>query len=238
VRRAGQNVALLAAGAALLWITLAGHEYLNYVRPGFRLLVIGAGAVLCALGGAGLVRDWRRHAEAPLGDGHDHGRGSRMAWLFLLPPVAIFAIAPSALGSFTASRALNQASPPVGGGHALGALTAGGPARISLTEFTARAFQARSGHDTLSGRQVVLTGFAAPAGQGRWLLVRLRMTCCAADAVPMRIAITDVPAPAADSWVQVTGTWSPTWAKIHDIDTPRLTATAVGRIGKPSDPYE
>jgi uncharacterized repeat protein (TIGR03943 family) len=232
VRRPGQNVSLLAAGAALLWITLAGHEYLNYVRPGFRLLVIGAGAVLCALGGAGLLRDWR-HTED---DGHDHG--PRVAWLFLLPPVAIFAIAPSALGSFTASRALNQASPPAGAGHDLGALAAGGPAPISLTEFTARAFQARSGLDTLTGRQVVLTGFAAPAGPGRWLLVRLRMTCCAADAVPMRIAITDAPAPAADSWVQVTGTWSRAWAKIHDVDTPRLTATAVRRAGTPADPYE
>jgi uncharacterized membrane protein YcgQ (UPF0703/DUF1980 family) len=84
----------------------------------------------------------------------------------------------------------------------------------------------------------VLTGSAAPAGSDRWLLVRLRMICCTADAVPMRIAITDVPAPAADSWVQVTGIWSVTWAKIHDVDTPRLTATAVRRIGKPSDPYE
>ena len=238
MKRAGQNVALLAAGVALLWITLAGHEYLNYVRPGFRILVIAAGAVLCALGGAGLVRDWRQHAEIPSGDGHHHGRGPWMAWLFLLPPVAIFAIAPSALGSFTASRALNQASPPVGGGRHFGALAAGGPAQISLTEFTARAFQARSGHDTLTGRQVVLTGFTDRIGPDRWLLVRLRMTCCAADAVPMRVAITDVPAPAAGSWVQVTGTWSPTWAKIHDVDTPRLTATAVRRIGKPSDPYE
>jgi hypothetical protein len=136
------------------------------VRPGARLLVIGAGAVLCALGGAGIVKDWRRQAETPLDDGHGHGRGPVVAWLFLLPPVAIFAIAPSALGSFTASRALSQASPPVGGGHDLGALTAGGPARISLTEFTARAFQARSGRDTLSGRQVVLTGFAAPGRPG------------------------------------------------------------------------
>ncbi|HZE30122.1 MAG TPA: TIGR03943 family protein, partial [Actinoallomurus sp.] len=64
------------------------------------------------------------------------------------------------------------------------------------------------------------------------------MTCCAADAVPMRIAITGVPAPATGRWMQVTGTWSPNWAKIHDIDTPRLTATAVRPVGSPSDPYE
>jgi uncharacterized membrane protein YcgQ (UPF0703/DUF1980 family) len=79
------------------------------------------------------------------------------------------------------------------------------------------------------------------------------MTCCAADAVPMRIAIIDVPASAADSWVQVAGARSPTWAKIHDVDTPRLTAAAVRRatvrratvrraavrrVGEPADPYE
>lgn len=238
MRRAGQNVSLLATGVALLWITIAGDEYLNYVRPGFRLLLIGADAVLCALGGAGLVRDWRRHGEEPSGGGHDHGRCPRVAWLILLPSIAIFAVAPSALGSFTASRALSQAAPSVGASRGFGALSSSGPARISLTEFTARAFQARSGHDTLTGRQVVLTGFAVPAGPDRWLLVRLRMTCCAADAVPMRIAITGVPAPAADSWAQVTGTWSPAWARIHDVDTPRLDATAVRRIGKPSDSYE
>ena len=239
MNRAGQNVSLLTAGAALLWITIADHEYLNYVRPGFRLLVIGTGAVLCALGGTGLLADWRRHPEEPSRDAHHHGGGPRVAWLFLLPPLAVFAVAPSALGAFTASRALNPAATSAGTGRSLGALpSGGGPARISLTEFTARAFQARSGHDTLTGRQVVLTGFAVPAGPDRWLLVRLRMTCCAADAVPMRIAIGDAPAPAADSWIQVTGTWSPAWAKIHNIDTPRLTATAVRRLGAPSAPYE
>jgi uncharacterized repeat protein (TIGR03943 family) len=238
VNRAGQNVSLLVAGAALLWITLAGHEYLNYVRPGFRPLLIGAGAVLCALGGIGLVTDWRQHTEVAPDDRHDHGRGPRVAWLLLLPPVMIFTVAPSALGSFTAARAINQASPPVNGSHTLGALPTSGPAQMTLSEFTARAFQARSGHDTLTGRQVILTGFAGRGGSDRWLLIRLRMTCCAADAVPMRIAISGIPAPPADAWVQVTGTWSPRWANIHGADTPRLTAVTVRRITKPSDPYE
>lgn len=231
MNRAGQNLALLVAGAALLWLTLAGHEYLNYVRPGFRLFLIAAGFLLCALGCVGLVMDWRHTGP---GAEHDHGHGPRAAWLLLLPPLVIFAVTPSALGSFTAARAVNQGTPPAP--H--NALPADRPARISLSEFTARAFQARSGHDTLTGHQVTLTGFVTHDGPSRWLLVRLRMTCCAADAVAMRIAIDGAPAPPADTWIQVTGTWSRNWAKIHGIDTPRLTASGIGRITRPSDPYE
>jgi uncharacterized repeat protein (TIGR03943 family) len=229
VKAPAQNAALLVTGGALLWITLAGHEYLNYVRPGFRDLLVAAGAVLCALGVSGIARTWR-HTEAD-----DHPGGFRTAWLLLVPPLVIAAVAPSALGSFTAARSVDQA-PPLG--HDLAALPTTAPARISLTEFTARAFQAKAGHDTLTGRRIILTGFAHPAGRNRWLLIRLRMTCCAADAVPMRAAITNVPPPPANAWVQVTGTWSPDWAKIDDIDTPRLTVTGLQRIAEPADPYE
>jgi uncharacterized repeat protein (TIGR03943 family) len=236
VKRPAQNVALLVAGAALLWITLAGHEYLNYIRPGFWGPLVAAGALMCALAGFGIAGTWR-HTESDDGlDAHDHPDGSRTAWLLLVPPLVIAAIAPSALGSFTATRTINQ--PPPQAGHHLAALSATAPARISLTDFTARAFQAKAGHDTLTGHQVILTGFAHPAGPDRWLLIRLHMTCCAADAVPMRAAITNAPAPPANTWIQVTGAWSPTWAKINNIDTPQLTATHLQPIAKPTDPYE
>jgi uncharacterized membrane protein YcgQ (UPF0703/DUF1980 family) len=54
----------------------------------------------------------------------------------------------------------------------------------------------------------------------------------------MRAAITNVPAPPAGTWVRVTGTWVPAWAKIDGIDTPRLTAASVEHIAEPADPYE
>jgi uncharacterized repeat protein (TIGR03943 family) len=238
VRRSAQNVALLAAGGTLLWITLAGHEYLEYVRPGFRIPLIAAGAVLCAFGGLGIATTWRRTSGSsgiPAGE-HDHGHGPRAAWLLLALPLVIAMIAPAALSSFTAARAVNQAPPPAP--HDLTALSTHGPARISLTEFTARAFQAKAGHDTLTGREVTLTGFAHPAGPNRWLLIRLRMTCCAADAVPMRVMVLNTPPPRAGTWAQVTGTWSPDWAHMDGIPLPQLVATAQRRIGQPADPYE
>ncbi|GAB3971158.1 TIGR03943 family protein [Actinoallomurus acanthiterrae] len=235
MRKPAQNTALLAAGGALLWITSTGHEYLNYVRPGFRIPLIATGAVLCALGLIGIATTWR-HTDTGSPRGHDHDHGPRAAWLLLIPPLVIAAIAPAALGSFTAARAINQAPPPAG--HNLAALSTNGPARISLTEFTARAFQAKAGHDTLTGRQVTLTGFARPASPDRWQLVRLRMTCCAADAVPMRIVIKNASAPRADIWVQVTGIWSPAWAHINGVALPQLIATDQRRIAEPADPYE
>jgi uncharacterized repeat protein (TIGR03943 family) len=240
VKRTAQNTALLLAGSTLLWITLAGREYLNYVRPGFRIPLIAAGAVLCVLGGLGIAATWRRtdpDASSTNIHEHDHGRGSRAAWLLLVPPLVIAVIAPSPLGSFTTARAINQA-PPSQLAHPLGALSADGPTPLSLTEFTARAFQAKAGHDTLTGRQVTLTGFARPAGPGRWQLIRLRMTCCAADAVPMRIVIKNAPPPRPGTWMQVTGAWSPAWAHINGIALPQLIATDQRRIAEPADPYE
>ena len=239
MRRPAQNAALLAAGGTLLWITLAGHEYLDYVRPGFQIPLITAGAVLCALGALGITTTWR-HTDTgssgrPTGE-HEHGHGPRAAWLLLALPLVIAMIAPAALGSFTAARAVNQAPPPAT--RDLAALSTHGPTRISLTEFTARAFQAKAGHDTLTGRQITLTGFTRPAGPARWLLIRLRMTCCAADAVPMRVMVTNTAPPRAGTWVQVTGTWSPTWAHMDGIPLPQLVATAQRRTAEPADPYE
>ncbi|MEV5706149.1 hypothetical protein [Actinoallomurus sp. NPDC052274] len=105
-----------------------------------------------------------------------------------------------------------------------------------MTEFTARAFQAKAGHDALTGRQATLTGFARPAGPNRWQLIRLRMTCCAADAVPMRIVIKKVPAPRAGTWVQVTGTWSPAWAHINGIALPSRSRSISGASPNPPPP--
>jgi uncharacterized repeat protein (TIGR03943 family) len=255
VTRAAQNLLLLFLGAAVLWITLVSGEYVNYVRPGFRYPLVAAAAALLALGAAGLRREWR---DAPGhghdachpdpghghddGHGHDHSRGPRVAWLLGLPVLAIFVIAPPALGSFSAARDADRAAPPPAppddGFRPLSA--AGGPVDMPLGEFIGRAYEAQTGDPAkLQGVPVRLTGFVTPAGkgQGGWQLTRMKIACCAGDAVPFPVRVRGVPQPPADSWVRVTGVWEPPVQTDRTV-VQTLRAHSLRKIEEPKNPYE
>ena len=103
VKRQTQSLMLLILGGALLNISAFSNTYVNYVKPGFRPLLLGAGVVLVILALVSLVRQWRGQGGGQ-GDGHDHGddHGPRVAWLLAVPVFTIVLIAPPALGSFAA----------------------------------------------------------------------------------------------------------------------------------------
>ncbi|GAA3122327.1 TIGR03943 family protein [Planomonospora alba] len=267
MNRLSQNLILVLLGGAVLRISAFSTTYLNYVKPGFRPFLIGAGAVLLVLGLTGLVQAWRAkegagdgHAPAggppaggnghddPAGDGggrgqghgHGHGHGGpRIAWLMCLPVFAIFLIAPPALGSFAAAR---SDDPPPRRSQALTAFTpldGKGPVDMKISEFIARAWDDEK--KSLTGRTVRLTGFAVPSRKpGRWYLTRMQLACCAADAFPLKVLVKGVEAPPADTWVEVTGTWiPPTFEKMpNGAVHPELSATGLVEIDAPAEPYE
>jgi uncharacterized repeat protein (TIGR03943 family) len=107
---------------------------------------------------------------------------------------------------------------------------------MTLGEFIGRAY-APSGA-SLKGRKIKLTGFVVPSKTG-WYVTRMQISCCAADAMALEVAVHGAPAPKEDSWVEVTGTWIP-WKKgIPDgYVVPALTATDVIGIEEPAEPYE
>ncbi|RFS83335.1 DUF1980 domain-containing protein [Actinomadura spongiicola] len=196
--RAAQNMLLIMVAAAMLWITLGSGEYVNYVRPGFRFLLVPAASALLVLGAAGLRREWRH--TAPADHGHDHSRGPRAAWLLCLPILAVFLVAPPALGSFTVSRDTGRAAPPpVRPDEGFERLpTSGAPISMTMQEFLGRAWEAQNRDPSaLAGVPVRLTGFVAPARQGGWHVTRLRSRAvrgtpcrsrcaCAVSRVPRR----------------------------------------------------
>ncbi|GAA2412968.1 TIGR03943 family protein [Actinomadura vinacea] len=259
--KAAQNLLLIAIGAAVLWITLATDEYLNYVKPGFRLPLLGAAVVLVVLGGAGLRREWRTAAEEEHGPrdghgedehgeeghgndahGHDHGgRGPRVAWLMCLPVLAIFIVAPPALGSYTASRDTGrQAQPPPPPAQGFGALPrTGAPIPMTMGEFIGRSHEAQTGQSPyLRGVPVALTGFVTPGPKGGWQVTRLKMACCAGDAVPFPVVVHGLKRPPADAWVRVVGTWRPPADGKIASGVHELQGRSVQRIEKPRKPYE
>jgi putative membrane protein len=92
----------------------------------------------------------------------------------------------------------------------------------------------------LIGQRVQVEGMVSrnettPAGQ--FVLYRFVIVCCAADAMPMEMTVTNPQANglANDQWVRIGGT-----VKMETVGTrtiPVLVADAVTKIGAPEDPY-
>ncbi|MGV9777191.1 TIGR03943 family putative permease subunit [Streptosporangium sp. NPDC003464] len=256
-----QNLVLTLLGCAVLRISAFSTTYMNYVKPGFRPFLIGAGVVLLVLGLTGLVQASRSrkgfpeaHAHGGAQDrspdgarsraqghppehGHTHG-GPRVAWLMCLPVFAIFLVAPPALGSFAAAR--SETPPPRD--QALSAFTplrGDGPVDMPIGEFIGRAWDDDS--KSLTGRTVKLTGFVVPSKKkGQWYVTRMQIACCAADAFPLKVAVRGIQSPPPDTWVEVTGTWIPqTFGTMpNGVVYPQLSGTDLMRIDTPDEPYE
>src|SRR5205823_7116099 len=106
------NILLVLVGGALIKITLDG-TYLRYVKPTVRPWVLAAGIVIVLLAALAIIRDVR--AARPAGDHDDHGHhhAHRAVWLLFLPVLAIFTIAPPALGADSVLRSGGRVAPTV-----------------------------------------------------------------------------------------------------------------------------
>jgi uncharacterized repeat protein (TIGR03943 family) len=276
VNRVTQNLLLLLLGGALLKISVFSADFANYVKPGFRPLLIAAGAALVLLIVAIVALDRRtrrsiahqtellhvhaaeeahlarlvgREPVTPSPDRshdqdqeheHEHAGGNRVTWLLAAPIAVIFLVAPPALGSFAVQQAEEtpHVPPPTLVEVRPIALKNGRVNTLSMIEFATLAWDDPDG--SLRGKTVRLTGFVVPSRRDdAWYLTRMRIGCCAADALTMQVVVKGVPAPDADSWVSVTGTWIPRKNRATDTYTPpEMTASRVEALTQPDEPYE
>ncbi|MEV6378636.1 TIGR03943 family protein [Streptomyces sp. NPDC051773] len=264
MNRQAQTVVLFLTGGALLH---AGFTdlYLRYVKAGLRPLLIGAGIVLIAAAVATLwyerrARQQERHQEhqperqaephahaddshtpsdephAPADESHPH-REPRVSWLLVLPLLALVLVAPPAAGSYTAMRtgAALQEQP-----WGYPKLPADGTLRLSVADYAGRAVYDKG--RALAGRPLKVTGFLAFDDSGTPYLVRMALNCCAADAQPVKIALTgDLPAVLQpDTWIEVTGTYTPkrTEDPLNGTAVPYLQVTTTKPVKAPQDPYD
>nr|BFD86850.1 TIGR03943 family protein [Streptomyces sp. Xyl84] len=230
---------LVLSGAGLLRVALFTDLYLRYVKEGMRPLLIASGALLILLGAADAVAYARRpksdgHPDhSDNGHGHHHSGAPRAAWLLFLPALSLLCYAPPALGAYTASR-----QPPEAVTHQddFDPLPATSPLPITLSDFTRRVQQDHT--QAIKARTVQMTGFVAAGEQGDgWFLNRIIISCCAADAQSVKVKVYGTPAPSADTWVTVTGTWHPDGILGTDSAPVALDARSVERIDKPVNAY-
>ncbi|GAB1328497.1 TIGR03943 family putative permease subunit [Streptomyces sennicomposti] len=268
MNRQAQAAVLFLVGGALLHAG-ATNLYLRYVKAGLRPLLLVSGAVLVV---TALMTVWLDHRRAGGNAAHDdeatppeqppvspgdaaperahatHGdwtsppgetrthREPRVAWLLLLPLFALILIAPPALGSYTAVRSGTALQPPYG----YASLPPGDPLSLSVVDYATRAIYDHG--RTLAGRRVQVTGFVALDGDGTPYLVRMALNCCAADAQPVKIALTGRVPPVLepDTWLRVTGVYTARRGRdpVNGGPIPYLEVTAAQPVPAPADPYD
>jgi uncharacterized repeat protein (TIGR03943 family) len=230
VNRHAQSAVMFLLGATLLH---AGSTdlYLRYVKSGLRPLLLLSGAVLIAAAVATLWYERR----APREEVHHHHE-PRVSWLLVLPLLALVLVAPPALGSYSAMRTGTALQQPYGYEE----LPTKGPLRLGVADYAGRAVydQGRS----IKGREIKITGFLAMDREGHPYLVRMALNCCAADAQPVKIALTGTIPPVLrpDAWLEVTGAYTPERTKdpVNNGPIPYLKVTAARPVTTPTDPYD
>ncbi|CBG73257.1 MULTISPECIES: TIGR03943 family putative permease subunit [Streptomyces] len=173
--------------------------------------------------------------------GHDHSAPPRVAWLLFLPALSLLLYAPPAIGAYTASREPPKAVTVTGEGD-FDPLPKTSPLPMTLTDFTRRVQQDRA--RAIDGRTVQLTGFVSPdketaggKGDGGWYLTRVIFSCCAADAQFVKVRVHDTPAPPADTWVTLTGTWHRAGTLGTGSAAAALDAHGIKKVPRPYNDY-
>ncbi|MGX1911166.1 TIGR03943 family putative permease subunit [Streptomyces phaeochromogenes] len=175
------------------------------------------------------------HADA---DAYAHvHREPRISWLLVLPLLALILVAPPALGSYSAMRTGTALQKQPWG---FADLPAGGTVRLNLVDYAGRA--AYDNGRSLDHRHIKIAGLLALDRDGTPYLVRMALSCCAADAQPVKIGLTGriPPVLRPDTWLEATGTYTAKQTKdpVNDGIIPFLHVTELKPVKAPRDPYD
>ncbi|MEV8515742.1 TIGR03943 family protein [Dactylosporangium sp. NPDC051484] len=241
MNKQAQAVILLLVGGAVLRASLTG-QYLNYVKAGLQPYLVAAGVLLVLVGLFTLWYELRpghrhehEHEHEHDGHGHAHG-GPKVAWLLLAPVLGLLLFAPPALGSYAAGRTGSA----VTARSEYAPLPAGDPVRLTMLDYASRAIFDRGA--SLGERRIELTGFAMRGPQDSWLLARMMVSCCAADARPVKVALGgELPEGLADQqWLRITGKYSgrELQDQVNGEAIPFIEVSEVTLIPVPQEQYE
>jgi uncharacterized repeat protein (TIGR03943 family) len=215
-------IVVLTFAAALMRVATS-NRLLLYVRPTSRPYIVLAGLVLALIGAIGVVapQQWLRDT-----------RRSRAGWFVVAPIVTLVLVSPPQGG--VAAPGHRPAPPPQP--HTSLALPGPDPTSITVASVVQRAAWAPT---SMKGHLLRILGFVASRNAGGFVLARLSITCCAADAqeddLVVRLPATTAP-PETGRWVTVTGRFAE--MSSSDQFEPVVDATQVEFAAAPADPYD
>ena len=264
--RRTQGFLLMLTGLVAFRLVLTG-TYDSYVQPGMRIPLLGTSAFLVVLGvGTAFAEAWRadrdhsgRESSEPSAAGqgpeatgrdhhephdhHDHDEHRPwVGWLLAAPLAVLVLVAPAPLGADAASR--QEAYVPAIEASRFPELPppSDGAVNLRIGEFVDRAIWDEGG--SLDDAVVRLKGFVVhdPQAGDDYVLARFRISCCAADAIPVKIIVRDGgPRPEENQWLAVTGTLEsrpevdPATGRVPPVT---IVAASVEPIPEPAHPYE
>lgn len=239
MRRDAQAVILLLVGGGMIRLAWTG-DYLNYVKPYAFWLVLPAGIALVALAAITAWSAWRDREDGHDDDGHGHGHGGpKVAWLLVVPVVGMLLVAPGALGSYEAERTGTVIGAEEGRSAYPELPDDVDPVPLTLLDYAARAIFDEG--RTLEGHRIQLRGFILYKGDEPQL-ARMVVSCCAADARPVKIGLEGaVPAGLEpDQWVEIVGVYSPRQGRdeINGELVPYIEIESITGISTPDNEYQ
>jgi hypothetical protein len=141
----------------------------------------------------------------------DHGHSHDLAWVFARMMVLFFPVALYLIGvpnqGFSAERIAKMLQPETALNVDVGSVATGEGSVLSFNDLNDAAYD-ESKREALSGKVGILVGRFDRIADKEFRLYRLKMTCCAADTVPLKVRIitrTAVSGFNSGEWVRVKG---------------------------------
>ncbi|MFK8026042.1 MAG: TIGR03943 family protein [Ilumatobacter sp.] len=227
-------------GIVVMRLVISG-EYGFFVQQRMQIPLAVAGVLLLVFGVIELVAAFRSESSDP--EASTRSISPTVGWLLAAPLVVLLAVAPAALGAAAAERvdSIVPAEPSPSDDSLQALDDSGGPVPLKVSDFLTRAIWDDTG--SLIDTEVELEGLVVNADEiddGFWL-TRFAVSCCAADGLPLQVAIRGVEREFDnDEWVRVVVVWNePPGGEYgpDDLIEARLVDIEVVE-NPPNDPYE
>ena len=199
---AGRGVLLVYVGIVIGRITWSG-SFGFFVQQRMRWPLAIAAACVFALGLVDVVNWWRERVD------DRRSVGPVVGWLLAAPLLVLMSVSPTGLGA-AASNRVDSFEPQPPAQTDTWALPADDPFEMRMIDFVNHALYDEQRR--LEGRQVIMEGLVVndPEVDDGFLLVRFVVSCCAADGLPLKVALRGTAERYDDDqWVRATVTWRP-----------------------------